>query len=336
MDSEAWINGSSLDQLEAINDLRDTLQLSYPELESVTSQYGINAPRIFPYLSSDPSPPIVEKYANRVLNILETPIREDYVRSALTILAIPIRDDYLRLALNSLATPIREDYLRQAMDNISKSIREDHLRLVMEALMSAIREDCLRSALEKFKDKGIEVRPTMTQVTGLIQSNTDFIKYSPLERFDLRGEEKVRYIELKEIGKNLGDIVTVLDRKMYKIPVKEKMGPDTIDFSLYTSGSIGIDGFYESRVLNINSVEHLYLPVYCYYSPTKEKVPRHYWIGQAREILNNQGWTQTNVRNISRESFRTYKGKKPSPKVMGRMRHSLCRELEKNKNKKLG
>jgi hypothetical protein len=128
----------------------------------------------------------------------------------------------------------------------------------------------------------------------------------------------------------------VLDRKMYEIPVKKKIGLEMVDFSLYTKGSIGTDGFYESKVLNMNSVEHLYLPVYCKFSPTKEKVPRDFWITQARNILNTKGWTQNNVRNISRESFRTYKGKKPSNKVMGRMRHSLCREMEKRKNKQVG
>ena len=203
-----------MDQLHAINDLRDSLNLSYPELDSVAYQYGVNDPRIFPYLGSDHSPLKVENYAGRVLSILETPIREDYVRTALNALAVPIRDDYMRLGLNSLATPIRDDYLRLAVNSLSRSIREDYLRLVLEALMRAIREDCLRTALEKFNEKGIEAQPTVNQVINVIQNNPDFIKYSPLKRFDIMGEERMRYRELKGIGRELGDIVSVLDRKM--------------------------------------------------------------------------------------------------------------------------
>lgn len=329
MNPKTWINESSLDQFEVIKDLRNSLQLSYPELESLTTQYEINAPRIFPYLGCDPSPPTVEKYFNRVLKILETPIKEDYVRNVLSIMAIPIRDDYLRLALNSLATPIRDDYLRVVLNNISKSIREDHLRLVLEALMCAIREDCLRTAIEKFNDKGIEVQPTVTQVTGVIQSNIDFIKYSPSDRFDLIGEEKLRYIELKELGETLGVIENVFDRKMYKVPVEDEKALDRIDLSLFINGSIGIDGVYKSSEIIVDSVKHLYLPVYCNHSPTKEKVPKDFWVGQARAILSNNGWSKSNIRDLSRECFRTYKGKKPSRKVMSTLRYSLNKELAK-------
>lgn len=329
MNSEALFQGSLLDQLETINDLRDSLQLSYPELESVTSQYGINDPRIFPYLSTDPTPPEVENYRVKVLDTLATPIREDYVRSALNILAIPIRDDYLRLALNSLAVPIREDYLRLLMINISRSIREDHLRIVLEALMRAIREDCLRTALEKFNDNGIEPHHTVTQLTGVIQGHQDFIKYSPAQRFSLTGDEKIRYIELKDIGRELGEIVTVLDRQMYEVPIFKDLAKDEMDYTLYTDGSIGMDGSYQEKKFNLEAVENLYLPVYDQFSPTKERVPRDYWISQSRSILNEKGWTEDVVRNISRESFLPYKGKKPSNKVMSRMRYSLMKELRR-------
>ena len=105
MYGESLVNGSSLDQLHAINGLRDSLQLSYPEIDSVASQYGVNDPRIFPYLVSDNTPIKVENYSSKVLSILETPIREDYVRLALNALAVPIRDDYLRLGLPN-APPI--------------------------------------------------------------------------------------------------------------------------------------------------------------------------------------------------------------------------------------
>jgi hypothetical protein len=330
MDIETLFNGSSLNQLEVIIDIRDSLQLSYPELESVASQYGINDPRIFPYLGTDPSPPVVENYSSKVLEILGTPIREDYVRIAFNILATPIRDDYLRLALNTLATPIRDDYLRLAMNNITRSIREDHLRLVMEAMMRAIREDCLRTALEKFNDKGIDVKPTVTQVTGVIQNNSEFIKYSPVSRLDLTGEERIRYIELKEMGQDLGEMVTVLDRKMYEIPVKS-MGLDASDYNLYTNGSIGLDGYYEDMKFVLDSVEHIYLPVFCKYSPTKEKAPKDYWINQARCILDEEGWSKENIREISRDTFRPFKGKKPSSKVMSSLRYTLMREIERKK-----
>ena len=96
MHVESLVTGSPLDQLHAINDLRDSLHLSYPELDSVAYQYGVNDPRLFPYLSSNHTPLKVENYSNRVFSILETPIREDYVRLALNALAVPIRDDYLR------------------------------------------------------------------------------------------------------------------------------------------------------------------------------------------------------------------------------------------------
>lgn len=334
MYAESLINGSPMDQLHAINDLRDSLNLSYPELDSVAYQYGVNDPRIFPYLGSDHPPLKVENYAGRVLSILETPIREDSVRTALNALAVPIRDDYLRLGLNSLATPIRDDYLRLAVNSLSRSIREDYLRLVLEALMRAIREDCLRTALEKFNEKGIEAQPTVNQVINVIQNNPDFIKYSPSKRFDIMGEERMRYRELKGIGRELGDIVSVLDRKMYEIPMDETSDFRDIDFSLYTNGSIGMDGVYENRQFIMNSVEHVYIPVYCELSPTKEKVPRDYWIGQARNMLDTSCWNKRNVKAMSRGSFEPYKGKKPSNKVMSRMRYDLLKELEKKKQKK--
>ena len=334
MYAESLINGSPMDQLQAINDLRDSLHLSYPELDSVAYQYGVDDPRIFPYLGSDHSPLKVENYSGRVLSILETPIREDYVRIALNALAVPIRDDYLRLGLNSLATPIRDDYLRLAVDSLSKSIREDHLRLVLEALMRAIREDCLRTALVKFNEKGIEAQPTVNQVINVIQNNPDFVKYSPSKRFDIMGEERMRYRELKGIGRELGTIVSVLDRKMYEIPMDKTSEFRDVDFSLYTNGSIGMDGVYENRQFIMNSVEHVYLPVYCELSPTKEKAPRDYWVGQARNILDQSCWNARNVKAMSRGSFEPYKGKKPSNKVMSRMRYDLLIELEKKKQKK--
>ncbi len=334
MYAETLIDGSTLDQLHAINDLRDSLHLSYPELDSVANQYGVNDPRIFPYLGSDHSPLKVENYSSRVLSILETPIREDYVRLALNALAIPIRDDYLRLGLNSLATPIRGDYLRLAVNSISRSIREDHLRLVLEALIRAIREDCFRTALEKFNEKGIEAQPTVNQVINIIQNNPDFVKYSPSKRFDTLGEERMRYRELKDIGRELGDIVSVLDRVMYEIPMDRASEFRDIDYSLYTNGSIGMDGVYADKQFNLNSVEHIYLPVYCELSPTKEKVPRDYWIGQARNILDTSCWNARNVKAMSRGSFVPFKGKKPSNKVMSRMRYDLLKELEKKKQKK--
>ena len=318
MYAESLTDGSPLDQLHAINDLRDSLNLSYPELDSVAYQYGVDDPRIFPYLGLDHSPLKVENYSSRVLSILETPIREDYVRTTLNALAIPIRDDYLRLAVNSL----------------SRSIREDHLRLVLEALMSAIREDCLRTALEKFNEKGIDAQPTVNQVINIIQNNSDFVKYSPSKRFDILGEEKMRYRELKGIGRELGDIVSVLDMMMYEIPVDKTLEFRDVDYSLYTNGSIGMDGVYENRQFIMNSVEHIYLPVYCELSPTKEKVPRDYWIGQARNILDSSCWSARNVKAMSRGSFEPFKGKKPSNKVMSRMRYDLLIELEKKKHKK--
>jgi hypothetical protein len=334
MYGESLVNGSSLDQLHAINGLRDSLQLSYPEIDSVASQYGVNDPRIFPYLVSDNTPIKVENYSSKVLSILETPIREDYVRLALNTLAVPIRDDYLRLGLNSLATPIREDYLRLAVSSLSRSIREDHLRLVLDALMRAIREDCLRTALAKFNDKGIDVQPTVDQVINVIQNNSEFVKYSPSKRFDIMGDEKMRYRELKGIEREIGDIVLVLDRMMYKIPMDESIEFRDVDYSLYFNGSIGMDGVYVDREFNPSSVENIYLPVYCELSPTKEKVPRDYWKGQARNILDNSCWNARNVKSMSRGSFETYKGKKPSNKVMSRMRHDLLKELEKKKQKK--
>lgn len=332
MYAESLFKGSSLDQLHAINDLRESLHLSYPELDSVVYQYGLDDPRIFPYLGSDHSPLKVEKYSNRVLSILETPIREDYVRVALNALAVPIRDDYLRLVLNSLATPIRDDYLRLAVNSISKSIREDHLRLVLEALMRAIREDCLRTALEKFNDKGIDAQPTVNQVIDIIQNNADFVKYSPSKRFDILGEERMRYRELKGIGRELGDIVPVLDRMMYEIPMDKSSEFRDLDFSLYTNGSIGMDGVYENRQFVMNSVENIYIPVYCELSPTKEKAPRDYWIDQARNMLDTSCWNAKNVKAMSRCSFEPFKGKKPSNKVMSRMRYDLLKELEKKKH----
>ncbi|MCK5670690.1 hypothetical protein KAI10_04865, partial [Candidatus Bathyarchaeota archaeon] len=265
-------------------------------------------------------------------SILETPIREDYVRMALNALAVPIRDDYLRLGLNSLATPIRDDYLRLAVNSISRSIREDHLRLVLEALTRAIREDCLRTALVKFNDKGIDAQPTVNQVMDIIQNNSDFVKYSPSKRFDILGEERMRYRELKGIGRELGDIVPVLDRMMYEIPMDKSSEFRDLDFSLYTNGSIGMDGVYENRQFVMNSVENIYIPVYCELSPTKEKAPRDYWIGQARNILDSSCWNVKNVKAMSRCSFETYKGKKPSNKVMSRMRYDLLKELEKKKH----
>ncbi|MBT3285575.1 hypothetical protein HN807_01450 [Candidatus Bathyarchaeota archaeon] len=334
MYAETLITGSPLDQLHAINDLRDSLHLSYPELDSVAFQYGVSDPRIFPYLGSDHSPVKVENYSNKVFSILETPIREDYVRLALNALAVPIRDDYLRLGLNSLATPIRDDYLRLAVNSLSRSIREDHLRLVLEALMRAIREDCLRTALEKFNNEGIDAQPTVTQVANIIQNNSDFVKYSPSKRFDIIGEERMRYRDLKDIGIELGSIVSVLDRQMYKVPMDKTQEFRALDYSLYTTGSIGMDGIYENRQFVINSVEHVYIPVYCELSPTKEKVPRDFWIGQARNILNTSCWNMRNIKAMSRGSFETYKGKKPSNKVMSRMRYDLLKELEKKKLKK--
>ncbi len=334
MYAESLINGSSMDQLHAINDLRDSLQLSYPELDSVAARYGFNDPRIFPYLGSDHSPPKAENYTSTVLNILETPIREDYVRIALNTLALPIRDDYLRLALRGLAVPIREDYLRLAVNSLARSIREDQLRLVLEALIRAIREDCLRTALEKFNDEGIEPQPTVNQVISVIQNNANFVKYSPSKRFDIMGDEKMRYRDLKDIGIELGDIVSVLDRKMYEIPIDSMSEFSDIDYSLYSNGSIGMDGVYENRQFIMNSVEHIYIPVYCELSPTKEKVPRDYWIGQARNILDNSCWNARNVKSMSRGSFEPFKGKKPSNKVMSRMRYDLLKELDKKKRKK--
>ncbi len=331
---ESLVTGSPLDQLHAINDLRESLHLSYPELDSVAYKYGVNDPRIFPYLGSDHSPVKVENYSSTVLSILETPIREDYVRLALNALAVPIRDDYLRLGLNSLATPIRDDYLRLAVNSLSRSIREDHLRLVLEALMRAIREDCLRTALVKFNDEGIDAQPTVNQVVNIIQNNSAFVKYSPSKRFDIMGEERMRYRELKDIGIELGEIVSVLDRKMYQVPMDKTQEYMDLDYSLYTNGSIGMDGVYENRQFIINSVEHVYIPVYCELSPTKEKAPRDYWIGQARNILDTSCWNTRNIKAISRCSFETYKGKKPSNKVMSRMRYDLLKELEKKKLKK--
>lgn len=332
MYAESLINGSPLDQLHAINDLRDSLHLSYQELDSVAYQYGVNDPRIFPYLGSDHSPVKVEKYSNRVFSILEAPIREDYVRIALNALAVPIRDDYLRLGLTSLAVPIRDDYLRLAVNSLSRSIREDHLRLVLEALMRAIREDCLRTALVKFNNEGIDAQPTVNQVVNIIQNSPGFVKYSPSKRFDVLGEEMMRYRELKEIGVELGEIVSVLDRQMYEIPIDMTSEFIDFDYSLYTNGSIGMDGVYENRQFIINSVEHVYLPVYCELSPTKERVPRDFWIGQARNILDSSSWNERNVKAISRGSFETYKGKKPSNKVMSRMRYDLLKELDKKKS----
>ena len=334
MYAEALINGSSMDQLHAINNLKDSLQLSYPELDSVTARYGVNDPRIFPYLGSDHSPPKAKNYTSNVLRILETPIREDYVKIALNSLAIPIRDDYIRLALRGLAVPIREDYLRLAVNSLARSIREDHLRLVLGALIRAIREDCLRTALEKFNDEGIEPQPTVNQVVSVIQNNSDFVKYSPSKRFNIMGDEKMRYRELKNIGIELGDIVSVLDRMMYEIPMDKTSEFRELEYSLYTNGSIGMDGVYKNRQFIMNSVEHIYLPVYCELSPTKEKVPRDYWIGQARNILDASCWNARNVKAMSRGSFEPYKGKKPSNKVMSRMRYGLLRELDKKKRKK--
>jgi hypothetical protein len=263
---------------------------------------------------------------------LDSPLREDSVKSVLDILATPIRDDYVRLALNSIATPIREDYLRLLMSSIARSIREDHLRLVYEALLRAIREDCLRTALQKFNKGGIDVEPVMTQVSGIIQNDMEFIKYSPAQRFNQVGEEKIRYIDLKELGKEFGEIVTVLDREMYEIPVKEMPRIELSDHDLYNSGSIGMDGTYEKTEFIIDNVQHLYLPVYCEFSPTTEKVPRDYWISQARDILDTQGWNKKNIKDLSRDSFIPFKGKKPSNKVMSFMRHSLQKELIKRKN----
>jgi len=334
MEGESLIKGSSLDQLHAINDLRDSLQLSYPELDSVALQYGVNDPRIFPYLGSEQTPLKVENYSSKVLSILETSIREDYVRIALNTLAIPIRDDYLRLAVNSLATPIREDYLRLAVNSLSRSIREDHLRLVLEALMRAIREDCLRTALVKFNDEGIDAQPTVTQVIDVIQNNSDFVKYSPSKRCDIMGDEKMRYRELKAIGVESGEMVSILDKKMYKVPMDKSIEFRDIDYSLYFNGTIGMDGVYVNREFNPSSVSYIYLPVYCELSPTKEKVPRDYWKGQAVHILNNSSWNKKNIKSMSRGSFEPFKGKKPSNKVMSRMRHDLLRELDKKKHKK--
>jgi hypothetical protein len=95
-----------------------------------------------------------------------------------------------------------------------------------------------------------------------------------------------------------------------------------------------MDCVYVDREFNPSSVENIYLPVYCELSPTKEKVPRDYWIGQARNILDNSCWNARNVKSMSRGSFETYKGKKPSTKVMSRMRYDLLKELEKKKQKK--
>ena len=326
---ESLVNGSPLDRLQAINNLRQSLHLSFPELDSVVFQYGIDDSRIFPYLGSGYSPLKVENYSKRVLSILETPIREDYVKIALKAMAIPIRDDYLRLGLNSIATPIRDDYLRLAVNSISRSIREDHLRLVLEALIKAIREDCLRTAMKKFNDNGIETQPTVNQVVNVIQNNTDFAKYSPSKRFEIFGEEQMRYRDLKDIGSKRGAIVSVLDREMYEIPIDKSSEFSDIDYSLYNNGSIGMDGVYENKQFILNSVEHLYIPVYCELSPTKEKVPRDYWIGQARSILDASQWNKRNIKAMSRGSFETFKGKKPSGKVMSRMRYGLLKELEK-------
>ena len=332
MDSKDLFNGSVLNQLETINELRNSLQLSYPELESITYQYGISDPRIFPYLGTDSTPPMVSKYSSTVIDSINSPIKEDNVSSVLDVLATPIREDYVRLALNSLATPIRDDYLRLLMNSIARSIREDHLRLVFEALIRAIREDALRTALQKFNNNGIEAEPVVVQVSGVIKNNVEFIKYSPSQKFSLVGEEKMRYIELKDIGKDFGDIVTVLDRKMYEIPLKEKPKLEISDYDLYIHGSIGMDGTYEEMDINLDSVKHLYLPVYCEFSPTNEKVPRDYWITQARDILDRQGWSKKSIKDLSRDSFIPYKGKKPSNKVMSFMRHSLQKELKKRKN----
>jgi len=142
----------------------------------------------------------------------------------------------------------------------------------------------------------------------------------------------MRYRELKGIGRKLGDIVPVLDRMMYEIPMDKSSEFRDLDFSLYTNGSIGMDGVYENRQFIMNSVENIYIPVYCELSPTKEKAPRDYWIGQARNMLDTSCWNERNVKAMSRGSFEPFKGKKPSNKVMSRMRYDLLKELEKKKH----
>jgi len=183
----------------------------------------------------------------------------------------------------------------------------------------------------KFNNEGIDAQPTVNQVVKVIQ-NPDFVKYSPSKRFDVLGEEMMRYRELKDIGVELGEIVSVLDKQMYEIPIDMTSEFIDFDYSLYTNGSIGMDGVYENRQFVINSVEHVYLPVYCELSPTKEKAPRDYWIGQARNMLDSSKWNERNVKALSRGSFEPFKGKKPSNKVMSRMRYDLLKELDKKKN----
>jgi len=310
---DSIFQGSPLEQLDVISNMRDSLQLSYPELETLVYEYQIQTMRIFPYLGYEPT----------------TPQKEDYLRSALNALAAPIRDDYVRIALNALATPIREDYLRIALNNLATPIREDYLRIALTALAKPIREDRLRTALRKFRKHGYEAQSTVTGVSDIITGSEQFIKYSPLEVFDLAGEPKIRYIEIRNACEARGEVVTVLDKKLYEIPVKHIGGFESQDYSLFMNGHLGTDGSYEGHSFNTDAVEHVYLPVYDLFSPTKEKAPKDYWITQARAHLNRIGWRKSNIQNLSWWDFRPYNGKKPSSKMISRLRQTLMKELEK-------
>jgi hypothetical protein len=310
---DSIFQGSPLEQLDVISNMRDSLQLSYPELETLVYEYQIQTMRIFPYLGYEP----------------ETPPKEDYLRSTLNALAAPLRDDYVRIALNALATPIREDYLRIALTNLATPIREDYLRLALTALAKPIREDRLRTALTKFKTHGYEAQSMVTEVSDIITGSDQFIKYSPLEIFDVAGEPKIRYIEIRSAGVERGEVVKVLDKELFEIPVKCIGGFESQDYSLFMNGHLGTDGAYVDHNFDTDAVEHIYLPVYDLFSPTKEKVPREYWITQARAYLNHTGWSMKNIRSLSWWNFRPYKGKKPSSKMISRLRQTLVKEFEK-------
>ena len=312
--SDSIFQGSPLEQLDVISNMRDSLQLSYPELETLVYEYQIQTMRIFPYLGYEPT----------------TPPKEDHLRSALNALAAPIRDDYVRIVLNALATPIREDYLRIALNNLAIPIREDYLRIALTALVKPIREDRLRTAMNKFRKHGYEAHSTVTGVSDVITSSEQFIKYTPLEVFELAGEPKIRYIEIRNEGENRGKVVTVLDREFFEIPIESVGGFDSQDYSLFMNGHLGTDGNYVGHNFDTDAVEHIYLPVHDLFSPTKEKAPRDYWITQARANLDRFGWNKKNIQNLSWWNFRPYKGKKPSSKMISRLRQTLMKEFDKN------
>jgi hypothetical protein len=169
----------------------------------------------------------------------------------------------------------------------------------------------------------------VNEVSDVITSSEQFIKYSPLEIFDLAGEPKVRYIEIREAAEDRGEVVKVLDQELFEVPVKRIGGFDSQDYSLFMNGHLGTDGSYVEHKFNTGEVENVYLPVYDLFSPTKEKVPKEYWITQARTHLNQVGWSRRNIQGLSWWDFRPYKGKKPSSKMISRLRQTLMKELEK-------